>query len=75
MSSEGIQIANPRGNNRDLVVYFDGRDGKRKKFKNLRPGEAIRCDKKRITVEEVDRPPRLLLTENGFERDRSAPRF
>ncbi len=71
MSAEGFVVSNPKDNNVDLEVTFVGRDGTRKKFKTLRPGEACRCDKKRVTVEEVARPPRLLITEHGFVPDKA----
>ncbi len=65
MAAEDFIISNPKGNNRDLLITFQGQDGARKKFKTLRPGEACRCDKRQVGIEAVVRPPRLLLLEDG----------
>lgn len=69
MSAEGLIVSNPKGNNKDYEISFTGRDGTRKKYKTLRPGEACRVDKKSVVIAEVTRPPRLLLTENGCVPD------
>jgi hypothetical protein len=72
MSAENFVVGNPKGNNVDLLITFVARDGNRKKFKTLRPGEACRCDKKEVLVTEVPRPPRLLAqTDGSFVEDRS----
>ena len=65
MSSEGFTVTNPRNNNRDLVIKFKSRNGTEKKLETLRPGETCRIDKRFITIEEVARPPRLLLCNDG----------
>lgn len=66
MSSKGFFINNPKGNTVDLVITFVGRDGVRKKFKTVRPGEACHCDKRQVSVEEMTRPPRLIAQGNGL---------
>ncbi len=72
MSAENFVVGNPKGNNVDLLVTFVARDGTRKKFKTLRPGEACRCDKKEVLVTEVARPLRLMMQSDGsFVTDRS----
>jgi hypothetical protein len=72
VSAENFVVGNPKGNNVDLLVTFMGRDGNRKKFKLLRPGEACRCDKREVLVTEQPRPPRLLSMGDGlFVKDRA----
>jgi hypothetical protein len=72
VSAENFIVGNPKGNNVNLEVTFVARDGRRKKFKTLRPGEACRCDKKEVLVTEVPRPLRLTIGSDGnFVADRS----
>lgn len=65
MSAEGFFITNPKDNNVDLTITFEGYGGVRKKFKTLKPGESCRVDKKAVQVEEEVRPPRLELLKDG----------
>lgn len=69
MSAEALVLSNPRHNNRDYVVSFVRRDGTRKKIQTLRPGESCVMEHKSLAIEEVARPPRLLLTADGFVPD------
>lgn len=71
MSSEGIFVTNPKGNNRDLEIRAVLRNGTQKKLETLRPGEAARFDRREIVVVERSRPPKLLVHKNGdFATDR-----
>jgi hypothetical protein len=71
MSSEGVRISNPKGNNRDFLVSFLGLTCDRKKFATVKPGHSVLCDKKYIIVEEVMRPARITVGRDGsVEPDR-----
>lgn len=66
MSAEGIIVKNPKENKVDLRISFEGRDGEIKKYQTLKPGDACRCDKKKVIVEEIPRPTRLFAAGNGM---------
>lgn len=74
MSAEGFHISNPATNNRDLAIWYTRSDGQRKRLALLKPGDSYRCEKKSVSVEETQRPLRLVQTDEGFVPDRSSPK-
>jgi hypothetical protein len=65
MASSPYVISNPKGNNRDLAVYYYTPTGARKQIALVRPGESCSPEKHMVFVEERVRPPRLEVTPDG----------